>query len=86
MLAPHLTDTNCEKLLARATHKTKRELLVLVAEIAPKPDVLAPPSGSCRSSDRNPQANTVRQAPKVLFPDRVVPAPEPAPAPASRSG
>ncbi len=39
VLAPHLTDTNCEELLARATHKTKRELLVLVAEIAPKPDV-----------------------------------------------
>ena len=42
VLAPHLTDTNCEELLARATHKSKRELLVLVAEIAPKPDV--PPS------------------------------------------
>ncbi len=40
VLAPHLTDTNCEELLARSTHKTKRELLVLVAEIAPKPDVL----------------------------------------------
>ena len=39
VLAPHLTDVNCEELLARATHKTKRELLVLVAEIAPKPDV-----------------------------------------------
>jgi hypothetical protein len=39
LLAPHLSDTHCEELLARATHKTKRELLVLVAEIAPKPDV-----------------------------------------------
>ena len=39
VLAPHLTDANCEELLARATYKTKRELLVLVAEIAPKPDV-----------------------------------------------
>ncbi len=39
VLAPHLTDTHCEELLARATHKSKRELLVLVAEIAPKPDV-----------------------------------------------
>ena len=39
VLAPHLTDTNCEELLARATHKSKRELLVLVAEITPKPDV-----------------------------------------------
>ena len=39
VLASHLTEANCEELLARATHKTKRELLVLVAEIAPKPDV-----------------------------------------------
>ena len=39
VLAPHLTDTNCEELMARATHKSKRELLVLVAEIAPKTDV-----------------------------------------------
>ncbi len=42
VLAPHLTFANCEELLARATHKTKREILVLVAEMAPKPDV--PPS------------------------------------------
>ena len=42
VLAPHLTFANCEELLARATHKTKREILVLVAEMEPKPDV--PPS------------------------------------------
>ena len=39
VLAPHLTNNNCEELLARATKKTKGELLVLVAEIAPKADV-----------------------------------------------
>ena len=39
MLAPHLTNSNCEDLLARATHKTKGEIQKLVAEIAPKPDV-----------------------------------------------
>ena len=38
-LAPHLADENRDELLARATHKTKREILELVAEIAPKPDV-----------------------------------------------
>ena len=38
-LAPHLTDANCDELLARATHKTKRQILVLLAETAPKPDV-----------------------------------------------
>jgi hypothetical protein len=47
VLAPHLSDINCEEFLARATHKTKREFLVLVAEIAPKP-VSGPPSGSFR--------------------------------------
>ena len=39
MLAPHLTNSNCEDLLARATKKTKGEIQKLVAEIAPKPDV-----------------------------------------------
>ena len=38
-LAPHLTDANCDELLARATHKTKAAIKELVAEIAPKPDV-----------------------------------------------
>ena len=37
-----LSDETREELLARATHKTKREIEVLVAEVAPKPDV--PPS------------------------------------------
>ena len=39
VLAPHLTNSNCEDLLARATKKTKGEIQKLVAEIAPKPDV-----------------------------------------------
>ncbi len=71
VLAPHLTFANCEELLARATHKTKREILVLVAEMEPKPDV-RPPSGSFRSGDRNRQARTARQARKTLRPERVV--------------
>ena len=37
-LAPHLTDENCDELLARATHKSKAAIKELVAEIAPKPD------------------------------------------------
>jgi hypothetical protein len=41
-LAPYLTDANCDAVLARATHKSKREIEELVAELAPKPDV--PPS------------------------------------------
>jgi hypothetical protein len=38
-LAPHLTEANCEALLARAVHKSKREIEELLAELAPKPDV-----------------------------------------------
>src|SRR5436190_5746348 len=39
VLAPVLTDANYRDLLARAKHKTKREIEELVAAIAPKPDV-----------------------------------------------
>ncbi len=38
-LAPHLTPENQVDLLARATHKTRREVEELVAELAPRPDV-----------------------------------------------
>ena len=38
VLAPHLTDANCDNLVTRATHKTKYEIKELVAEIAPKQD------------------------------------------------
>lgn len=38
-LARHLTESNRDELLARATHKTKDAIKELVAEIAPKPDV-----------------------------------------------
>ncbi len=39
VLKKHLTDANYEHVLGRATHKTKREIEELVAELAPKPDV-----------------------------------------------
>lgn len=38
LLAPHLTAENRDALLARAVHKSKREIEELVAEIAPQPD------------------------------------------------
>jgi hypothetical protein len=41
LLAPHLTAQNRDALLARATHKTKRQIEELVAEIAPRPDAPA---------------------------------------------
>jgi len=38
-LAPHLTLANREVLLERATHKSKRQIEVLVADLTPRPDV-----------------------------------------------
>ena len=38
LLAPHLTRENREALLRRATHRSKREVEELVAELAPQPD------------------------------------------------
>ena len=62
-LAPHLTDGNCEEVLARAAHKSKREIEELVAELAPKPDVPA----SVRKLPTRPEI-----APSLeLGPDRV---------------
>jgi hypothetical protein len=37
-LAPHLTRENCETVLSRAAHRTKREVEELIAELAPRPD------------------------------------------------
>ncbi len=40
-LAAHLTEANRDTLLARAVHKTKRQIEELIAELAPRPDVAA---------------------------------------------
>ena len=37
-LAPHLTRENCDALLGRAAHRTKREVEELIAAVAPRPD------------------------------------------------
>ncbi len=78
-LAPHLTGANCEQVLARAAHKTKREIEELVAELAPKPDVPA-------TVRKLPAPARVEIAPMIqLRPDAVeneMPPPKaPAPAP-----
>ena len=77
-LAPHLTRENCETLLGRAAHRTKREVEELIAEVAPRPDAptvvrklpgrgsaTAPVTALRHSSDRGSVANT------QLGPDRV---------------
>ena len=38
-LAPHLVEDNVDSLLARAAHRSKREIELLVAELAPQSDV-----------------------------------------------
>jgi 5-methylcytosine-specific restriction endonuclease McrA len=40
-LAPHLTQQNREALLERATHRSKREIEELVADLSPRPDAPA---------------------------------------------
>ena len=40
-LAPHLTPENRDELLKQASHKSKQQILELVAQIAPQPDVPA---------------------------------------------
>jgi 5-methylcytosine-specific restriction endonuclease McrA len=39
LLAPHLTDENCEALLASARHKTKREVEEIIVRLRPLPSV-----------------------------------------------
>ena len=41
LLAPHLTDENCETLLEAAERKSKREVEHLIASIQPQPDIPA---------------------------------------------
>jgi hypothetical protein len=41
LLAPHLTDENRRSLLKRATHKSKRQIEEIVAELRPRPDTPA---------------------------------------------
>jgi hypothetical protein len=52
-LAPHLTLRNCDEVLARARHRSKRQILELVAELSPQadaPDVIRRLPASTRGS------------------------------------
>ena len=50
-LAPHLTESNRERVLTRAVHKSKRQIETLIAELAPRPDV---PTVMRKLPDRKP--------------------------------
>src|SRR5262245_31074104 len=84
LLEPHLTPENRETLVARAVHKTKRQVAELVAELAPRPDV---PSAIRKLPTRllRPYpAEVPRPEPgpdAVVSPPRVEPAPRPTPVP-----
>lgn len=75
LLAKHLTESNRDGVLARAAHKTKREIEELIAELAPRPDV--PPMIRKQPVRR---ALVVPAAPaSVLCPDKATPAAAPQP-------
>ena len=85
-LAPHLTLENAPALLARAAHRTKRQIEELLAECAPRPDAptlvrrlparhpsVAPgPGPSTQEREPQPLAGTAGSA---LRPDAVAPSP-----------
>jgi 5-methylcytosine-specific restriction endonuclease McrA len=59
LLAPHLTTDNCDALLEAARHKSKREVLELVACLVPQPDVAS--SVRRLPSPRPPEVTSVEQ-------------------------
>ncbi len=67
VLSKHLSDANYEDVLTRATHKSKRELEELVAELAPKPDV--PPT--IRKRPQRKAKAAPPESPNGLCPGRV---------------
>jgi hypothetical protein len=85
-LAPYLTDENRDGLLERATYRSKRQILELIAEIAPLPDVPAvvrklperralptPPVLVIPSGGESPMLPPGPQPMLELCPDRVAP-------------
>ncbi len=80
MLAPLLTRDNRDAVLARATHRSKREIEELVAELSPRPDVR---SGMRKLPDMRRARSAGVHAAVELVPGRArTPAPESEPAPA----
>jgi hypothetical protein len=75
-LAPHLTEESWEGLLARAVHKTKRQIEELLVELSRKPDA---PSVMRRLTDRSAPAPPLPRG--ELGPDRVTSEPSPKPSP-----
>jgi hypothetical protein len=97
LIAPHLTDENRAVVLARAAHRSKRQIEELVAELAPRPELPATirrlpepriaagaPAPAARADSSPPPSEERRSgesAASELCPDRV-PAPTAGEAPA----
>ena len=62
-LAPHLTPENRDLLLARAVHRSKRQIEELVAELAPRPDV----PGVLRKLPSRPIPSNQKERPALPF-------------------
>ena len=80
-LAPHLTPDNWESVLARAAHRSKREIEELIAELQPRPDAPA------KMRKLPARRGTVPSLPHELVPERVpskTPRTGGSPAPAQR--
>src|SRR5215468_10290282 len=67
-LVPHLSPENRNAVLARAAHRSKRQIEELIAELVPRPDVPA----AVRAVPRRPPVTISPQAPALeLRPDGV---------------
>jgi hypothetical protein len=83
LLAPHLTEENRYTLLARACHKSKRQIEELLAELSPKPDVPAGIRKLPAVSAKTPAPTSQSQVPdRVTF--RRTPPPAPSMPPVQR--
>jgi 5-methylcytosine-specific restriction endonuclease McrA len=71
LLAPHMTRANVDGVLARASGKSKREIEVLIRELAPKPDV---PTTISRVRAKQAAQVSRPSASRELFPETVEPA------------
>ena len=84
LLAPHLTATNRDAVLSRAVHRSKRQVLELVAELAPRPDVRSPvrklPSRQPPAAAPLPSAAAPRASATAPLLSVAAPALEPRPA------
>jgi len=76
MLAPLLTAENRDSLLRRAIHKSKREIEELVAELAPRPDVVSRIRKLPESDATSRGAGMDPSPARELCPGRVAEAPD----------